>query len=235
MCYSLPTTCITELDHFNAYLFCSEGEYDKARQAIASYRLLYPEDDVDHWKKKMTEPERHARYIPRPDISRYIERDEAEKKLMVYIEQKEREKRDNAISTNSIEDSYTKGKEAANQQDWKKCTGYIQKAVNDYNFYVESFIFCRQECEQRESKQTHFAPEYLPQFKHEEQIIRQSFCLSKCIDDENKVNRVSDKDLSGYITEGQTIIDFEKLTPYEYLLFCHDKVTVVIMIPFKSH
>ena len=176
----------------------------------------------------MPESERSDQYIPRADIVRYVERDEAEKKLVNYIEQKERERREDAISANSIQDIYNKGKDAANKQDWHKCIRFMQKSVNDYNFYVDSFIYCRQECKQQESNQTFFAPEYFPLFKHEEQIIRQSFCLAKCIDDENRLNEVDGEEARAYIMSSQTMTNFEKLTPYEYLLVCYREVAIVI-------
>jgi len=181
----------------------------------------------------MTESERFGQYQPRSDIAQYVERDEAEKKLLSFIEQQEIEKRQNTISSKSIEDSYAKGKDAANKQDWTNCISFIQKAVNDYNFYVDSFIYCRHECDRLVLNSTLFAPEHIPGFKYEEQIIRQSFCLSKCIDDENRASIADGQESKGYVTASQTLIDFEKLTPYEYLLFCYDKVMTSMMImPF---
>ena len=115
---------------------------------------------------------------------------------------------------------YNKGVEAYARQRWFECLTHLNGALTDYRVYRSTLITCKRECRKKSSSDDG-ALSTKPQMSELQiffRILKRSNCLRKC--KQNHFGHRPDVLASKSVEE-----DFETRKPYDFLQFCHYKVS----------
>ena len=168
------------------------GEYDdrfenekKAAEAVATYRLVYPDETdwgesktIDDWKEVIQAHE--SDYEPRPDVADFIMRNNAELKLLSYLVYKIDETWSDE-SSNSIDNLYQEGMKSAKKRN--ECVAKLERAIDAYKLFTKNYHDCRYSYDLQHEAiySTLFTTEDFPDLREMEKLFKKSFYVKLCM------------------------------------------------------
>uniref|UniRef100_A0AC35FY16 Uncharacterized protein n=1 Tax=Panagrolaimus sp. PS1159 TaxID=55785 RepID=A0AC35FY16_9BILA len=121
----------------------------------------------------------------------------------------------------TFENLYKYGKRSYTDKDWNDCVGFMLRAIEDYHYYRDETLWCREKCE----KQVNESPAEILSLQDHTFVkmgiafgtAQKALCLLRCRIDKFTEQRPP---MANY----DTYEEFQDRKPYHYLQFCYWKL-----------
>ena len=120
------------------------------------------------------------------------------------------------VSPDTFDALYVAGKEAYENEEWFVCANHMDRAIRDYNDFVESLARCRRGCRVKYTG-IELAPDESLELAFFDMTVKRANCIARC-------RREKVKGPSQDVFTDEVSTAFESLKPYDYLQICAYKV-----------